>query len=407
MIRRLSFGVIALTAGLALAAAPAHATSSVGGPITRSEVLARAQYWVDKHVPYSQTVYAPDPQGRGYRSDCSGYVSMAWHLSSSLVTQTLPQVSNQISYDDLLPGDALDKESEHVVLFDHWVDSSHSVATVYTEPDFGQFAMHENWTRTTLQNEGYHAYRYKNILNDPPPPSASASSSTVTAAGESGSRALFARGANGDVVSSWQNDALGDYSAWASLGGNIASQVTQTGDSGSRALFARDANGNVVSSWQNDALGDYSTWANLGGAITGNVTVTGPSGARALFARGASGDVVSSWQNDALGDYSPWVSLGGNIASNVTVIGDSGTRVIYARAANGNVVTSWQNDPLGGYSPWVNFGGNLVGDVTVVGAAGSRVIFGEGTNGDVVTSWQNLDTTYTPWVSLGGHLASN
>src|SRR4051812_33452029 len=123
---------VAATGFATLAPAQASAASSVDGPITRSEVLARAQYWVDKHVPYSQSVYAPDPQGRGYRSDCSGYVSMAWHLGTSLVTQTLPQVSTQISYDDLLPGDALDREDEHVVLFDHWVDSKHTTAQVYT-----------------------------------------------------------------------------------------------------------------------------------------------------------------------------------------------------------------------------------------------------------------------------------
>ena len=157
---------VAATGFATLAPAQASAASSVDGPITRSEVLARAQYWVDKHVPYSQSVYSPDPQGRGYRSDCSGYVSMAWHLGTSLVTQTLPQVSTQISYDDLLPGDALDKESEHVVLFDHWVDGAHTLAQVYTEPDFGQFAMHENWTRATLLADGYHAYRYNKIVND-------------------------------------------------------------------------------------------------------------------------------------------------------------------------------------------------------------------------------------------------
>src|SRR5690348_11217979 len=86
-------------AGLTTFAAPqASAASSVDGPITRSEVIARAQYWVDHRVPYSQSAYYPDPQGRTYRTDCSGYVSMAWHLGSSLVTSTLPNVSTQINY---------------------------------------------------------------------------------------------------------------------------------------------------------------------------------------------------------------------------------------------------------------------------------------------------------------------
>jgi hypothetical protein len=91
---------------------------------------------------------------------------MAWHLGSSLVTSTLPSVSTQINYDDLLPGDALDNVSTHTVLFDHWLDSVHSRAQVYTEPDVGQTAKTEFWNRSTLLAGGYKAFRYNKIVND-------------------------------------------------------------------------------------------------------------------------------------------------------------------------------------------------------------------------------------------------
>lgn len=41
--------------------------------VARSTMIARGQSWVDKHVPYNQ-------QGSydGYRTDCSGFVSMCW-----------------------------------------------------------------------------------------------------------------------------------------------------------------------------------------------------------------------------------------------------------------------------------------------------------------------------------------
>jgi hypothetical protein len=45
----------------------------LGPPITRSEIIARADTWMHPPVPYSQDAYKG-----GYRTDCSGYVSMAW-----------------------------------------------------------------------------------------------------------------------------------------------------------------------------------------------------------------------------------------------------------------------------------------------------------------------------------------
>ena len=55
----------------ALAVALCVLTPGTALAITRATVLARAQAWVDKPVPYSQAKYH-----LGYRTDCSGYVSM-------------------------------------------------------------------------------------------------------------------------------------------------------------------------------------------------------------------------------------------------------------------------------------------------------------------------------------------
>ena len=49
-----------------------------GGGITRDEIINRAQDWVNRKIPYSQTQTTD-----GYRQDCSGYVSMAWKSSTS------------------------------------------------------------------------------------------------------------------------------------------------------------------------------------------------------------------------------------------------------------------------------------------------------------------------------------
>ncbi|SEQ10176.1 hypothetical protein SAMN04487983_100367 [Streptomyces sp. yr375] len=127
-----------LAAGLAMttlaATAPtAQAASSVAGPITRAEIISRAQNWVDEAVPYNQGTSYPDPQGRNYRMDCSGYVSMAWHADQSYTTWTLPNVSTEVSKSSLLPGDALNYSEEHVILFGNWIDKSAGTFKYFAE----------------------------------------------------------------------------------------------------------------------------------------------------------------------------------------------------------------------------------------------------------------------------------
>ena len=49
--------------------------------------------------------------------DCSGYVSRCWELPTKYGTATIQQVSHKISKNDLLPGDAWNKPSSHIVLW--------------------------------------------------------------------------------------------------------------------------------------------------------------------------------------------------------------------------------------------------------------------------------------------------
>jgi len=141
----------------------ANAATNPGAPITRSEVIRRAWDWVHERVPYSQTSWHHDRNGT-YRQDCSGYVSMAWHLPTSMVTWTLPQVSIRLhSLDDLRQGDMIDMEADHVVLFDRWADSHHQVARVLEEAHTGTVARYSTYGRAYLINNGFHPYRYRNI----------------------------------------------------------------------------------------------------------------------------------------------------------------------------------------------------------------------------------------------------
>ncbi|MFQ6146953.1 hypothetical protein ACLMNJ_28420, partial [Streptomyces seoulensis] len=150
----------------------AHAASSPGGPITRSEVLDRAQSWVDAGVPYSQTDFYTD----GYREDCSGFVSMAWHLKSSLTTATLPSVASQIGFGQLEGGDILDYTGAHTFLFDKWTNQANGDFTYYAEsnpdrPTHGPTAANiNNSSIEGWPTSYYDAYRYDNITDDTAPP---------------------------------------------------------------------------------------------------------------------------------------------------------------------------------------------------------------------------------------------
>jgi len=112
----------------------AEAESPVVGCVGRSTMISRAQDWVTHHVPYNQ-----GGSYGGYRTDCSGYVSMAWEAAKpGYTTQTLPHISHPISKASLQPGDVLLCTSEHVVIFGGWSGGqTHFVAYEETRPGEG------------------------------------------------------------------------------------------------------------------------------------------------------------------------------------------------------------------------------------------------------------------------------
>jgi hypothetical protein len=94
--------------------------------ITRDAVFARAQSWVDKPVAYSQARHH-----LGYRTDCSGYVSMCWATGTSWSTSTFHAVTRRITTTQLKPGDAMLKKGYHIRLFEGWTDDTHTQYVAY------------------------------------------------------------------------------------------------------------------------------------------------------------------------------------------------------------------------------------------------------------------------------------
>jgi hypothetical protein len=136
---------------------------STGLAISRDAVLARAQVRIDKPVPYSQSKYYA-----GYRTDCSGYVSMCWATGTSWSTSTFFAVTHKISLAQLKPGDAMLKKGYHIRLFYGWADDAHTSYITY-ESGYGQIAACRIHDLATDLAAGYVPTRYDRITDSATP----------------------------------------------------------------------------------------------------------------------------------------------------------------------------------------------------------------------------------------------
>ena len=141
------------------------AKAGYGQPITRATVMARAKDWYSRGIPYNQGAKAWDVNhGKQYRTDCSGFVSMAWKIKVSKTTWTLDDVSHVIHWNDLLPGDAVVAPHHHAVIFEKWVDAD-TKADFYTYEEYNTAKDMEHIKRhvVTVRNDGYQPYRLDDI----------------------------------------------------------------------------------------------------------------------------------------------------------------------------------------------------------------------------------------------------
>jgi hypothetical protein len=178
--QRLKLVILALAASLIammslLAAGPATAaTSDQGGPISRSEVMDRADNWLRQAstLRYDGPLY-PDGDGHLYRQDCSGFVSMALHSASQPGTAALAGsgLFTRINRSDLLPGDVLNNSiNGHAVLFAGY-NADHVHFDYYS---YGGTPIKKIYSSTwneisALPGGNYVAWRYNNISGDPAP----------------------------------------------------------------------------------------------------------------------------------------------------------------------------------------------------------------------------------------------
>ncbi|MEV5980766.1 peptidoglycan-binding protein [Streptomyces sp. NPDC052114] len=154
------------TPGPLFAQAAAARTASTPMRLTRAQILARAQTWVDARVSYSMGAYY-----QGYRKDCSGFVSMAWGLGGNQWTGSLASYGVRISKNELRPGDMLlfhnpanPGAGSHVTIFGGWADAPKTryVAYEQTRPHtLKRTTPYAYWNHSG----GYVPYRYKYLAD--------------------------------------------------------------------------------------------------------------------------------------------------------------------------------------------------------------------------------------------------
>lgn len=158
--------LLATAVGALGSASPAHA--GINDSITRSAVIDRAWTWVNRGIQYSQQGVADDAErNHTYRRDCSGFVSMCWHISptglSAPTTWTLPNYANRINKADLRKGDILDWPYNHCVLFQSWANSAHTMFNLFELANTADDMNHR--TAYLSSYADYNAYRYTKIVD--------------------------------------------------------------------------------------------------------------------------------------------------------------------------------------------------------------------------------------------------
>ncbi|MES9535918.1 hypothetical protein [Actinomadura sp. NPDC000600] len=130
----------------------------------RALVIKRAKSWhphTAQRVPYSQT-----GSHNGYRTDCSGYVSMALGLPKpgpNTVGLTSSRYTQRIKMSQLKKGDLVmdalgSNTTRHVVIFEKWANKQHTSYWAYEQR--GRYGTdHRTLTYGLSSGDEYKAYR--------------------------------------------------------------------------------------------------------------------------------------------------------------------------------------------------------------------------------------------------------
>ncbi|MEV7120442.1 hypothetical protein [Kitasatospora griseola] len=401
-------GAVATTAATVATATTAQAASSVGGPITRSEVIQRAQYWIGKSIPYNQSGTYPDSSGRNYRTDCGGYVDMAWHLADGPNTQGLESsaYTTQISRSDLKAGDILNSYWDHVILFEKWDDSAHTTFSYYS---FGSTPV-KHVTGVSINaayfdshpNGDYKALRYNKIVDD----------ATVMPTNVQ----LDIVGGDGALYSQFGNYSSGSFnSAWTAISGVPISRLTSVNVGGNLVHFYAVADGRVFGRDHIPSSNTWTGWSEIpgGAANVKDIAATAVGSNVILSIVGGDGVLYTQYGNYDAGHFdASWVRRSGAELTRISsVTGDSNTVRIYAVGPGGRVYGADYTLYSNSVGAWGEIPGGATGvkDITA-STSGTNVILSViGADGTLYTQFGNYAAGHfdPSWVRRSGAELTN
>jgi NlpC/P60 family len=162
----LGASVLVPLAGTADAVPAAHPAVVQPAAYSPATTISRAKTWltaINGHqVPYSQTTTY-----QGYRTDCSGYVSMALKLAKpgpntvelATSTYTTKIKMSQLKRGDLVIDSTGTSTTRHVVIFDKWTSSAHTKYWAYEQA--GGIGTEHDVESYGVGGGQYHPYRPK------------------------------------------------------------------------------------------------------------------------------------------------------------------------------------------------------------------------------------------------------
>jgi hypothetical protein len=137
--------------------------------ISRTTVVHRAYSWLEPSVSHNPLARHGNEHG-AYRTDCAGYVSMAWRLpedGGGADVTGLIAVSEPIGKPEIKPGDVLVRtiRNHHAALFERWADEDQQ-AFWGLEQRTGLGAVRRR-IRYPYENSSRHfrPYRYVNVVD--------------------------------------------------------------------------------------------------------------------------------------------------------------------------------------------------------------------------------------------------
>ncbi|APU16434.1 MULTISPECIES: hypothetical protein [Actinoalloteichus] len=397
-------------------------TPLAANPISREEIMARGRTWVDAGVPYSMSRWH-----EGYRTDCSGFVSLAWNTGASYTTRTIYQVSHEITKDELLPGDALnwrhwqgDGQIGHIRLFGGWLDDARSRYWVYEQTPPRATYNEYTWSQTQAT---YQPIRF-DFVAEGPPPAQNLREFTTT-----GSSVAAATSRDGRVEA-FVSDAAGVHHRWQTApadgrpgGGAWSDWVNTGGPANARLAFSRAPDGRLEQfaltpdglhhRFQTNLDGAWSGWSVLGPGGTDLATAVARDGRVEVFVAHGGG-IRHRWQTSPAdgrpggGAWSEWVETGGPAGAQVIVdAAPDGRLEQFATTSNGTR-HRYQMTVEGAWSGWSDFGPGGHDIVTSTALDGRLEVFVADAGG-VRHRWQTSPADGRPgggawsdWVETGG-----